>query len=148
MILQVVREHAREHVRTHPLLQTMMDRTNLQVQALERAESAFYLREALVRANHLRCIHRLGRQARAQDIQAIQSGLLRDLLLLAPEFKLIVLDVELEVLADLVMVVHFAKGKAGLIFATQGPASDRARGSAPVSAPWLAAGSRACVPAR
>src|ERR1700694_1877329 len=124
MILQIVREHAREHVRAHPLLQTMMDRANLQIQALERAESALDLREALVRANHLRCIHRLGRQTRAQDIQAVQSGLLRDLLLLAPESKLIVLDVELEVLANLMVVVHFANAKADLGLATQGPASD------------------------
>lgn len=76
-------EHAEEHVRAHALLEAVMDRADLELGALEHTEVALDLLELLVGAHEVGGVETLPGNRGAQDVDAVERGLLGDLLALA-----------------------------------------------------------------
>lgn len=71
----VVGEHAQEDAGPHPMLEPVVNRTDLQINRLQRAKCALDLGLPLVVAHKLRCIHSIGRHCGADHVQTIERRL-------------------------------------------------------------------------
>src|SRR5436189_2371590 len=97
-------EHAQEDMGAHPRRQPMVDRSQVQIDGLETAEGALDAGEALIGADHA-----LGRQgfvldAGADDIKAVEPGLLGDAEGTAGKGKAVFTDSDVEQLGEFVAV--------------------------------------------
>ncbi len=115
--LDVVRQHAQQDVRAHPIGQAMVDRPHLQVHRLDGAERPLHVGQRLVAAHALCGIHlRLGSEVRmtyspSSAASRAMASVLRDQLSAAS------LDAQLEVLGHLVPVDDLAHLHADLVAA-------------------------------
>src|ERR671919_273919 len=100
----------RKTSRPHSLLEPVVDRADLELGTLERAEGALGLGEGLVRADDVGGRQLVGSHARAQYVDAVERRLRADLRVLATVLEALVLDREREVLLDLVAVGDLADG--------------------------------------
>src|ERR1019366_7796127 len=119
----VVGEHAEEHVRTDAGLEVMVDRADLD-RVLHRSERALGHLELLVSADRGRRAECLGGQGGPDRVEAVQGGLLVDLIGLALIGERPVGDGQGEVLGDLVLVDDLAGALADLpgVSCAQSPA--------------------------
>jgi hypothetical protein len=69
MPLHVVRQHAQQDVCSHPVIQPVVDRANMQVNCLEASPCPFDLGKALLRTDHIVGGHLLLIHRRADHIQ-------------------------------------------------------------------------------
>ena len=99
-------QHAQKHVGAHPVGQPVVDRPDLQIDALEAAEGALDQAQRLVTAHRSGVVEYRGGQAGAHDIDAVEGRLGGDFLGLAGKAKAIVGNVEGEVLGHFVLVEH------------------------------------------
>ncbi len=121
---QVVGEHAEEDVRPDAVFEAVVDRADLELGALEGAECALDLFEALVGAHDVAGWQRSRGNARAQDVEAVERGLGRDLGGLARVTEAGVRDLDLEVLLDAVALERRADREADLVGALKRAALD------------------------
>ena len=103
------------HARADPVI----DRADLDVDGLQAAEGALDTGEALVGQHGPLAVERYGRQARAQNVDAVERGLGRDGGRLALEVEVLVGDGDLEGLGDLALVDHGADSQADLAGAAE-----------------------------
>src|SRR5256885_905857 len=82
----------------------MTDRANLEIDGLEASEGALDAGQILVGLHALGAAHRVGRQAGADDIEPVETGLSRDAVELAAPGEVAVANIEGEVLGHLVAV--------------------------------------------
>jgi hypothetical protein len=90
MPFDVQGEHAQEDVRADAVLEAVVNRADLQLGALERAKVALDLFELLVSAHHVGRVEPFGGDGGAQDVDAVQGGLLGDSCVLALEVEVAV----------------------------------------------------------
>src|SRR5271169_4482386 len=147
-------EHAQEDMGAHPRRQPMVDRSQVQIDSLQAAKGALDAGEALIGADHA-----LGRQgfvfdAGADDIKAVEPGLVGDAVGIAGKGEAVVTDSDVEQLGELVAVFDAANGARDPVLSLgAGPVAwsrCRGRSGRPTwSTPprWLAIDPRACGPA-
>src|SRR5664279_5939103 len=99
---QVGVEHADEHVGTDPGLGPVVDRAQVQVDALDRAEVSFDPGQTLVGRHDLARVHLLGTDGGADDVDPVQGRLGGDLVLVVGEDERVGGDVQPVVLGHLV----------------------------------------------
>ena len=85
VVLDVVSQHAQEHVCFYARREPVIDGAHLHIHALQRSERPLDKREALISRNSLLRHHLVRWQAGAHDVNAIQPRLGRDLVLAPPE---------------------------------------------------------------
>ena len=119
--LDVVGQHADEHVGAHAVFQVVVDRADLQVHRLEAAEGALDGAEALVGAHGVGRPEFVGRHAGADHVEAVQGRLGVDAGLVAAVGEVALLDGEFEMLADLELGDDLADLEADAGGAAQGP---------------------------
>src|SRR5258706_5907931 len=78
MPFDVIGEHAKKDMGTNAIGGPMADRANLEIDGLQATESALDAGQILVGLDALRRAHRVGRQAGADDIEPLETGLSRD----------------------------------------------------------------------
>ena len=113
--LYVIGEHAEEDVGLDACFQAMPDRAHLKIDALQRPEGALHLGQPLIVQHGGLRAHVRFRDAGADHIQAIEGCFGRNALLIDAEGEPAVLNVEIEVLANLVLVEDLANPDADLI---------------------------------
>ena len=119
--LDIVGQHADEHVGAHAVFQVVVDRADLQVHRLEAAEGALDGAEALVGAHGVGRPELVGRHAGADHVEAVQGRLGVDAGLVAAVGEVALLDGEFEMLADLELGDDLANSEADAGGAAQGP---------------------------
>jgi hypothetical protein len=87
VVLDVVGQHAQEHVRLHAHREPVIDGAHLQIDALQRSERALDEREAFVGRNSLLRAYFVRWQAGSHDVNAIEPRLGCDLILTPPKAK-------------------------------------------------------------
>ena len=102
MPLHVISQHGEEDMGLHAALKPVADRADLKVHALERAEGAFHFGQAFVIQDGCFGAHAGLGGGRANDIEAIQGRFGGGALFIDAEGERGILDIEIEVLADLV----------------------------------------------
>ena len=110
-------EHAQEDVGAHPRREPVVDRPQVEIDSLEAAESALDPGEALIGADHV-----FGRQgfvldAGADDIKAVEPGLVGDAGVVAGKGEAVFGDGDVEQLGELVAVFDAADGARDLVLA-------------------------------
>src|SRR6478736_59693 len=117
--LEIIGEHAQQHVGTDPIGQAVVDRPDLKIDGLDGPERAFGLAQALIEPHDIaggeRCLVEIG----ADDIEAIEPALGLDGLGVAVEAERIVGDGQDEVLGHLMPIEHRTGGEADLVGAAQ-----------------------------
>ena len=76
---EIVGQHAEEDMRAHAIGQPVIDRPDLEIDGLDAAERPLHQGEGFVAAHRGRVVERLGGQAGAHDVDAIDGGLGGDL---------------------------------------------------------------------
>jgi len=97
-------EHAEQHVGADAVFEAVVDRAQVQVDGLDRAEVAFDVGELFVGGDRGGGVEALGGHAGADDVDAVQRGLGGDLLDAAGDGQGGVGDLEVEVFGHLVLV--------------------------------------------
>jgi hypothetical protein len=77
--LDVVGEHAQKDVGPHPILQSMVDRADLQIDRFQGAKRPLHLGEPLVAAHHFGGVHPLRGKRRANDIRPVEGCFRREI---------------------------------------------------------------------
>ena len=119
MPFEVVAEHAQEDVGAHPLGQPVVDRADMEVDGLDRADGPLDQAEGFVAPDRGGVVERGGGQAGAHDVEPVEGGLGGDLGASAGEGEAGVGDGEGEVLGHLAPVDHGADGQADFGLAAQ-----------------------------
>jgi len=114
MPLDVIGEHAQEDMRAHAVGGPMANGADFQIDGFHRAEGLFHSGEILVCLHRMRGTEVLSRHTGANDIDAIELGLGRDLIDLAGPSEVAIADVEGEVLGHLLRIHDFTNGQADL----------------------------------
>src|SRR5882757_7160982 len=102
MPLDVVGQHAQEHMSTYSLCHPMADRSDFKINGLQASESAFDPRQVLVGLDRFVRIEILARHAGANDIDALEPSFFFDPVDPALEGEMAVADL------DGKMLGHFA----------------------------------------
>ena len=121
---QVAGEQADQHVRRDPLLEVVVDRSQVQVVGLDDAEVAFDVGEVLVAFHHRGGVEGVGLDAGAQHVDAVERGFGVDAGGVATVGEGGVGDVAPEVLAHLVLCDGLADRFADLAGPAQGAGLD------------------------
>src|ERR1700677_4656816 len=122
MPLDMIGEHAQEDVGAYAFGGPVADRADLKIDRLQASEGALHPGQILVGLDRLIGVERRGGNAGAHDIDAVEPGLARDAVALAPINHLRLADLDLEMLGRLVLADHRADGAADLGGAAQGVA--------------------------
>src|SRR5215470_18550133 len=104
VVLDIVCQHAQEHMRFHARGEPVIDGAHLHIHALQRPECPLNEREALVSRYSLRRPYRLRWKTGSHNVNTIEAGLGRDLILQPPEGEPAVGDIERKVLLYLMLV--------------------------------------------
>ena len=115
MPLHVIGQHGKEDMRLHALLQPVADRADVQVHALERAESALHFGQAFVVQDGGFGAHLGLGDGGADHIEAVERRFGGDALFIDAEGEGRMLDIEIEVLFHLVLADDLASAQADLI---------------------------------
>jgi transposase len=113
--LEIVGEHAQQHMGADPIGQAMVDRSDLEIDGLDRTEGTLGLAQALVDPHDIAGSQRGFVKIGADDVEAIEFALGLDGIGVACEGKLLIGDGQDEVLGHLVAIEHGASGEADLV---------------------------------
>ena len=131
MPLDVVGQHAQEHVGANPVGEPVVDWPDVQIDRLEAAKRPLHPREGFVRPDRVCVGETVLGQARAHRVEPVEGGFARDLVALSGEDEPVVGNGQIEVLGHLVPAEHGADGHADLGRAAQGLALTRDAGCDP-----------------
>src|SRR5262245_30981439 len=104
VVLDIVCQHAQEHMRFHARGEPVMDGAHLHIHTLQRPERPLNEREALVSRYSLHRPYRLRWKTGSHNVNTIEAGLGSDLVLEPPEGEPAVGDFERKVLLYLMLV--------------------------------------------
>lgn len=127
MPLDVVSQHAQEHMCPHAIGQMMVDRPHVYVGQFQAAEPALHVRQKLVASHGLFGGHRLGRHVRTDHVDAVQRDLGRDRRLVSLVTKRVVGDFEVKVLGHFTPAQHATNAQGDLRGAPQRGSLARSR---------------------
>ena len=99
--LEIIGEHAEQHVSTHPIGQAVMDGSDFEIDRLDGTEGALGLAQALVGAHDIAGSERGFVEIGADDIEAVEFALSLDGIDVADEGEAVVGDGQSEVLGHL-----------------------------------------------
>ena len=117
--LDVVREHAQEHVSPNAIIVPVIDRSHVKVDRLHTAERSLDGRKALVSFHDLFRLHLCRRHARPHDVQTVECRFGRDVVGASGVRETVSGDGQLEVLLHFVTTDDFADAQANLFLAAQ-----------------------------
>ena len=115
----VVGEQTHENVGPDPVSQAVVDGSDLEVHRFEGAEGPLHAAQEFVAEDRLGGVERLFRQAGAHHVETVEGRFGLDLLRVDLEVESIFLDVQLEVLADFVLVEHLAHPNSDVLLAVE-----------------------------
>src|ERR1700745_476645 len=114
MPLDVVGKHAQENMGAHSFWGPVADWPDFEIDGLQTAEGALHPRQILVGLDGLVGVEIGGRDIGANDIDAVETRLVLDLLGAPPEGQMAISDLDCEVLGHFLLVDHGADRQTDL----------------------------------